>query len=288
MHPAVILIPVTALILVPRLWVGQVLKRHNRDDESLPGNAADLARAWLDAQDLQEVRVEVTDIGDHYDPESKAVRLSRDKFDRRSLTAVTTAAHEVSHAMQHAQSYPPFIWRTELAKLASVTGQIGTVVLLAVPAVSLLGRRPIPPLLVGSTLFVMLGTGLLLQWVSLASELDASFKRAMPLLRAGVVAEGQIKDARQILIACSVTYLASSLLSVLHLWPWLGRGGLQSAMTAPGFARPTPGSSQPAKRRPRSVRNARSTPRGTAARLMRRFGKPLIRTWVGFRLRPIR
>lgn len=291
MHPAVLLIPVAALILGPRLWVGYVLKQNNRDDEGLPATAADLARIWLDSHQLQSVQVEVTDIGDHYDPETKSVCLTRDKFDRKSLTAVTTAAHEVSHALQDATGYGPFVWRTELAKLAAVTGQVGTIILLAVPAVSLLGRRPLPPMLVGSTLFVMLGTGLILQWVSLASELDASFKRALPLLQAGVISKAQVKDARMILIACSLTYVASSLLSVLHIWPWLGRGGLHVPLAAPVLG--PMGSERIERSRimrqqaPRSGRGRRTANKGLAARLVRRIGKPLIRTWLQLKMQQV-
>ena len=43
-----------------------------------------MARQILDLNGLQRVRVECTDMGDHYDPESKAVRLARDKYDRRT------------------------------------------------------------------------------------------------------------------------------------------------------------------------------------------------------------
>ena len=53
----------------PQLWVQWVLNRYNRDDESnFPGTGGELARHLLDRYDLQEVKVEVTEFGDHYDP----------------------------------------------------------------------------------------------------------------------------------------------------------------------------------------------------------------------------
>lgn len=285
MHPAVILIPVAVLVLGPRIWVGRVLKQHNHEDEGLPESAADLARTWLDSHQLQLVKVEITDMGDHYDPEAKSVRLTRDKFERKSLTAVTTAAHEVSHALQDAAEYTPFVWRKRLAKLALATGQIGAVVLLAVPATAMFSRRPIPPVMIGATLILMLGTGLALQLASLQSELDASFKRALPLLQDGVISGRQIQDARKILIACSLTYVASSLLSVLNIWPWLGRrSALSVRLVQPALLSVAP-SPQQIITQPglpqRLIRKTSST--GTTDKIIRKIGKPVIRTW--FRLK---
>ena len=145
MHPAIILIPAAALVIGPRLWVNHVMQQHNKDDEDLDTTAAQLARELLDWHDLKNVNVEMTDLGDHYDPEARAVRLSRDKFDRKSLTAVATAAHEVSHALQHAAGYQPFVWRRRLARAAQVTGEAGFVLLMTIPIATLTGRQPLPP-----------------------------------------------------------------------------------------------------------------------------------------------
>ncbi|MFM1892287.1 MAG: hypothetical protein RLZ44_1364, partial [Pseudomonadota bacterium] len=132
MHPALILIPALGLLLVgPRLWVRRILAEYDAEG-SASGAAHAVARDMLDRHGLHAVTVELTDIGDHYDPQAKAVRLSRHHFERDSLSAVTTAAHEVAHAQQHAAAFPPFVWRARLAKVAQVTGQIGTILIVAV------------------------------------------------------------------------------------------------------------------------------------------------------------
>jgi Zn-dependent membrane protease YugP len=185
----------------------------------------ELARQILDEHGLTRVKVERTDVGDHYDPEAKAVRLARDKYDRNTLAAVTTAAHEAAHAIQDATEYAPFIWRTRLVSLARVTGQVGSVALVAVAATGLIGRRsfpPIPPIVVGISLFAMLATGVAAQLAALPTELDASFRRALPLLRSRYVDDEQARDVHEILLAASSTYVAASLLAVLNIWPWLG------------------------------------------------------------------
>ena len=282
MHPVLILVPAAALVLGPRLWVSHVLKQHNRKDEELPLTARELARELLDAHDLQVVKVENTDIGDHYDPRTRAVRLARDKIDRKSLTALTTAAHEVAHAIPHASGYGPFIWRGRLARVARVAGEAGFILLLAVPVTALASHRPVPPVVVGTAALVMLGTGATAQMAALPSELDASFSRALPMLEDGYIDAQQVRHARQILTACSLTYIASSLVSILNFWPWLGRrpAAVSPALLATGLAAggmATGRASKPARHRV-SQRHRRQP--GKAAAMVRKYGKPLIREWV--------
>jgi Zn-dependent membrane protease YugP len=265
------------------------MRQHNRKDEKLGYTAAELARELLDWHDLQSVKVEMTDLGDHYDPEARAVRFNRDKFDRTSLTAIATAAHEVSHALQHASGYGPFVWRRHIARAAQVTGEAGFVILLSVPITSMTGRQPLPRAAIGATVLAMLGTGVAAQIVAIPAELDASFGRALPLLRDGYIDDKQARDVRKILTACSLTYISSSLVSVLNIWPWLGRRpAVHGLLSAPQPARVNPDSTagnhkskdlhQPL--RARITRSARCKPEDTKAKLLRRFGKPVIRTWL--------
>ena len=291
MHPVILIAPAAVLILGPRLWVNHVLQQHNRREEDFPVTARELAREVLDRNQLQDVRVESTDIGDHYDPDVRAVRLARDKIDRRTLTAITTAAHEVSHALQHAGGYPAFLWRRRLARVARVVGEAGMVTLLAAPAVAMISRQPLPPRMVGAAAFAMLGTGMAAQLSAVPTELDASFGRALPILQDGYVGEEQLEEARKILLACSLTYIASSMVAVLHIWPWLGRRpALTSALLAQGVPGPARkgsatrvqgtrrGSSAGGLDRQRRVRSGG----GRADGLIRRYGKPLVRGWIRY------
>ncbi len=221
MHPLMVLIPVAALLLGPRIWVRQVLKQHNRKEEQGFLSGGELAKELLEYHQLREVKVESSDIGDHYDPKAKAVRLTRDKIERKTLTAMTTAAHEVAHAIQDATNYGPFVWRMRLVTLAQTTGQVGSVILIAVPAVTMFAHQRVPPVVIGAAALAILGTGMAAQLAALPTELDASFGRAMPLLKNGYITERQARDARKILVASSLTYIASSLLAVLNIWPLL-------------------------------------------------------------------
>ena len=291
MNPVIILVPAAVLIIGPRLWVNHVLRQYNQRQEAFPGTARELAREVLDRHDLQAVRVESTDIGDHYDPELRAVRIARDKIDRKTLTAITTAAHEVSHALQHASGYPPFFWRRRLSRIARVVGEAGIVLLLAAPAVAMISRQPLPPRMIGSAAFAMLGTGMLAQLSALPTELDASFGRALPILQDGYIPDEQLKEARKILLACSLTYIASSMVAVLNVWPWLPRRpALAMSQLAPGLvasaavqhvlsAQGTLNSTANGRKTALARRQAGG---GRAEQIIRRYGKPLIRQWVRY------
>ena len=103
----IIALPILAIVFGPGIWVQRVLAKYSRPEDRYSETGADLARLLLDKNGLQHVKVEKTETGDHYDPNDKAVRLTDDKFDGRSLTAITVAAHEVGHAVQDKDAYGP-------------------------------------------------------------------------------------------------------------------------------------------------------------------------------------
>jgi len=61
------------------------------------------------------------------------VRLSPEAYGGRSLTAVTMAAHEVGHAIQHHQGYAPLLARTRLVAVARQAEKLGAVLMMAAP-----------------------------------------------------------------------------------------------------------------------------------------------------------
>lgn len=210
------------LLLGPQWWVGRVLSRHHQAPEvNFPGNGGELARHLLDRFELTGVKVEATDKGDHYDPVDRAVRLTADKLNGKTLTSITVAAHEVGHALQHAAGEPFFRWRQRLVAAALWGQRIGSVLLLASPVLALLLRLPAPAALTVLAGFLMMGLGVLVQLVTLPVELDASFGKALPLLEEGYLTEAQRPDARRILKAAAWTYVAGSLSTLLNLWVWL-------------------------------------------------------------------
>jgi Zn-dependent membrane protease YugP len=211
-----------ALIYGPQLWVQWVLKRHNRQPEAnFPGTGGELARHLLDRYDLGEIRVEISELGDHYDPLQRAVRLTRDKYEGKTLTAITVAAHECGHAFQHAAAEPMFMWRTRLARISVYAQRLGSFLLFAAPFSVLITKLPAAAAFNIAGAFLIMGFAVVMHLLTLPVEIDASFKKALPLLDSGYLDKKQMPAARSILRAAAMTYVAASLASLLNFWRWL-------------------------------------------------------------------
>jgi uncharacterized protein len=210
------------LALLPQMWIKRVIERHSSERSEYPGTGGEFARHLLDEMKLNHVKVEETQLGDHYDTEAKAVRLSPERFAGKSLAAVVIAAHEVGHAMQDATDYPPLRARTRLAKQAATIEKFGAVVMLAAPVIMVLAKSPI--ILVFEVLagVMILALSIFMHAVTLPVEFDASFKRAMPVLRAGnYINERDMTSARELLKAAALTYVAAAAMSLFDVMRWL-------------------------------------------------------------------
>jgi uncharacterized protein len=217
----VILALVLGLAVLPQMWVRRVIARHSADRPDFAGTGGEFARHLLDGMKLGHVKVEETSLGDHYDPDAKAVRLLPQHLKGRSLTALVIAAHETGHAIQDATDYRPLKERTRLARQAVWIEKVGAVVMLAAPIVMLLARAPhllIIEVLAG---MAILGLTLAMHAYTLPVEYDASFRRALPLLEAGhYIPEADMPAARQILRAAAFTYVAAAGMSLLDVMRW--------------------------------------------------------------------
>jgi Zn-dependent membrane protease YugP len=209
------------LIFGPQVWVRRVLKQHGADRPDLPGTGAELARHLLDAADLPSVAVEKTDRGDHYDPDARAVRLLPQHHDGRSISAVAVAAHEVSHAVQHARAEPAFMRRLDLVRNLVWVDRIASGILMLAPVVAILVRSPallVVQILAGVSL---LGIRVIVHATTLPVEFDASFGKALPVLvRGRYLSAGDMPAARSVLKAAAYTYVAAALATLLDVARW--------------------------------------------------------------------
>ncbi len=211
-----------AMIYGPQLWVQSVLGRYNRKEEkNFPGTGGEFARHILDRFDLQTVKVETTHQGDHYDPVDAVVRLTQDKIDGKTLTAITVAAHECGHALQHASGERLFTMRTRVAHSAIWAQRIGSFLLFAAPVLVILFKIPSIAIINIVGAFLIMGFAIAMHLLTLPVEFDASFNKALPLLESGYLSENQKPAARKILRAAAWTYVAASLATLLNFWRWL-------------------------------------------------------------------
>lgn len=209
------------IVFLPGVWVQHVLRRYAEPADRYAGTGAQLARHLLDKYELKSVAVEETEEGDHYDPNAKAVRLTPDKYAGRSLTAITVAAHEVGHAIQDRDDYKPLKYRSRLVKATQKFEKVGAAILMISPFIGAITRVPGLGIVMFLAGLMTLGTSTLVHLVTLPTEIDASFNRALPILeKENILLKADKRHARRILKAAAFTYVSASLMSLLNIARW--------------------------------------------------------------------
>lgn len=217
----ILILALLVLTIGPGLWVQAVIRRYREPANRYPRTGGQTARHLLDTLGLRHVITEITEHGDHYDPRAKAVRLTADNFNGRSLTAITIAAHEVGHALQDARGFAPLRIRTQLVHWVAPIEKVGAGMLMLAPIAGALTRSPYLTLIGLAGGVLTLGTGVVVHFLTLPTELDASFRRALPLMKQhGVIRPDDLPRARRLLTAAAFTYVAVALQSLLNIARW--------------------------------------------------------------------
>src|SRR6266446_4617515 len=177
-------------------------------------NGAEAAREILDHAGLNEVPVE--EIGghltDHYDPTKKALFLSSENFQGRSIAAVGVAAHETGHALQHQAAYAPLTLRMMMvpATQFASTASVGLFFLGMILGGSLSSKL----LWIAVALFTVIT---LFNLITLPVEFDASRRAKEQLFRLGLVHSDESTAVSKVLNAAALTYVAALVSSVFML-----------------------------------------------------------------------
>lgn len=183
--------------------------RRIRSASGLTG--AEAAARILRAAGITDVQIRAIpgSLTDHYDPRTKTVSLSQDIYGQTSLAAVGVAAHECGHAIQHAVHYTPLEMRSAIVPVANLGSSLSWPLFL----IGLLaGIRPLTT--AGIVLFSL---AVLFQLVTLPVELNASSRALRMLEGTGILGVSEVKDARKVLTAAALTYVAALAASILQL-----------------------------------------------------------------------
>ena len=213
---------VLAMIFGPSLWVKFVMRRYSTEKPEMPGTGGELAKHLIKRFSLKDVEVETTELGDHYDPIEKKVRLSREHYESKSLTAVAIAAHEVGHAIQDHQGDRRLATRTKMVPIVNLLARWSVVIISLSPVIGIITRHPIPfslLLFIGLSGFI---ARMMMHAVTLPIEFDASFSKALPILREGnYVSQSNEKAVSHVLRAAALTYVSAALADTLNLSRWI-------------------------------------------------------------------
>jgi Zn-dependent membrane protease YugP len=209
-----------SLVLVPMLFAlwtqyrtKSTFKRYSQIGSASGLTGSQVARRLLNLDGLHEVTIERIGgaLSDHYDPRARTLRLSEAVHDSTSLAAIGVAAHEMGHALQHAEGYRPLMARQAFAPTAALASKAWIYLILGAMFLPFLRG----PLLVAG--LACLAAYALFALVTLPVEFDAS-RRAMLLLESSHTLNAEELDGSQaVLSAAAMTYVASAALALGQL-----------------------------------------------------------------------
>jgi Zn-dependent membrane protease YugP len=178
-------------------------------------SGAQVARQILDRNGLHDVPVEQAagSLTDHYDPRSRSVHLSEPVYSGVSVASTAVAAHEVGHAIQHAQAYSFFRFRSALFPAVQFASNMWVLLLFGGIILGVLQLAYL-----GVALFAV---AVLFQLVTLPVEFDASRRAKSQLSDMGLVASNEAAGVKSTLTAAAWTYVAAALASVAMLLYYL-------------------------------------------------------------------
>lgn len=213
----VLLIPAMILAFYAQWKVQSTYHKFSEVRSASGRTGREIAEMILRQNGISDVEVEEGHgfLSDHYDPMSKRVRLSPHNYSEPSISATAVAAHEVGHAIQHAQGYAPLKMRTAIFPLANIGTSLSWLFIIAgllfapgfrVAGVSLLD--------VGILLFLF---AVVFQVLTLPVEFDASKRALVQLNQLGLVSPQEQTGAKRVLNAAALTYVAAAASAVLQL-----------------------------------------------------------------------
>lgn len=202
--------------------VNSTMRKYSKVRNMRGITGAEAARNLLNREGLYNVQIECLNAndGDHYDPRTDTVRLSYNNYNGTSVTAVSVAAHECGHAIQHAKGYAPLSIRGALVPVANFGSTISWPLIL----MGLLIRSN------ASMLFINLGIlafsfAVLFQIVTLPVEFNASRRAVRILGETGMLGPDELRGTRKVLSAAALTYVAGAATGILQLLRLLIIGG---------------------------------------------------------------
>ncbi len=186
-------------------------------------SGAEIAQKMLHDHGITDVKVISTPgmLTDHYNPQNKTVNLSEGVYSQRNAAAAAVAAHEVGHAVQHAQAYEWLTMRSMLVPVVSVTSGMSTWIVfggLMLMATGALGGGI--GFYVAVAGLIMMGLATLFSFITLPVEYDASHRALAWMEKRNMVSREEYAGAKDALTWAARTYLVAALGALASLVYW--------------------------------------------------------------------
>lgn len=171
-----------------------------------------VAEKILQSQGIYDVCVQRIggNLTDHYNPSDKTLNLSESVYGSTSVAAIGVAAHECGHAIQHARGYVPLSLRSALVPVANLGSKLswGFIIL----GLILASNHTL--IYIGIFMFA---AAVLFQIVTLPVEFNASGRALKILSESNMLYANEVSQARKVLTAAALTYVAAAASAILQL-----------------------------------------------------------------------
>lgn len=198
--------------LIASAMVKSTFAKYNKVRSRSGMTGAEAAERLLRSNGINDVSVVHVsgNLTDHYDPRKKVLSLSDSVYGSTSVAAVSVAAHEVGHCIQHDMQYAPLTIRSALVPVANFGSSLSWLFIFAG-----IISGGIPMLLnIG---IIMFSAAVLFQIVTLPVEFNASKRALVCLENNGILYNDEIRSGKKVLNAAALTYVAAMLTAVLQL-----------------------------------------------------------------------
>lgn len=189
---------------------------------------ADVAAAILRDSNIHDVNIVETQgfLGDHYNPTNKTLALSHDVYHGRNASAAGVAAHEVGHAIQHAENYWPMWARSAIVPAANIGSMLGPWIIIAGIFLGA-AQGATTGLFVAKLGVFLFGAATLFTLITVPVEYDASARAKKHLINMNIIKPGiEANTVSSVLGAAGLTYVAAAISSLMTLIYWAMRAGL--------------------------------------------------------------
>lgn len=208
-----------ALSLAASWHVKSTFNKYSKMRGTTGITGAEAAHKILKASGVNDVEVMASEtfLGDHYNPMSKQLVLSRENFYGTSPAALGVSAHECGHAIQHKEAYAPLNWRMASVGVTNYANQVVTFLPLIFLATGALAP---------TSMFMIMAAGwgviMLFNLITLPVEFDASNRAVKVLNDMRLITSDQEDIAvRKVLNAAGWTYVAAFITSLLYMLYYL-------------------------------------------------------------------
>lgn len=184
-------------------------------------SGAEIAEKMLADHGISGVRVISTAgrLTDHYNPSDKTVNLSEAVFNQRNAAAAAVAAHEVGHAVQHAQAYQWLTMRSKMVPMVNVAAPISQWLIiggLILGAAAGVGAG----FYVAVAGLALMTIATIFSVVTLPVEYDASNRALAWLKNKNMLSQQEYAGAEDSLKWAARTYLVAALGAIASLLYW--------------------------------------------------------------------